>query len=102
MQLIKDYREKVESELRSIYTTVLELLDKYLIANATNPESKVSYLKMKGDYFWYLAEVACGDDRKQTIDNFRGAYQEAFDISKKERQPTHPIWLGLALNFSVL
>ncbi|MBZ3885265.1 14-3-3 protein theta, partial [Sciurus carolinensis] len=79
----------------------LELLDKYLIANATNPESKVFYLKMKGDYFRYLAEVACGDDRKQTIDNSQGAYQEAFDISKKEMQPTHPIRLGLALNFSV-
>ncbi|KAM6149581.1 14-3-3 protein theta [Erethizon dorsatum] len=78
-----------------------ELLDKYLIANATNPESKVFYLKMKGDYFRYLAEVACGDDRKQTIDNSQGAYQEAFDISKKEMQPTHPIRLGLALNFSV-
>lgn len=90
LQLIKDYREKVESELRSICTTVLELLDKYLIANATNPESKVFYLKMKGDYFRYLAEVACGDDRKQTIDNSQGAYQEAFDISKKEMQPTHP------------
>ncbi|TRZ20577.1 hypothetical protein HGM15179_006544 [Zosterops borbonicus] len=101
MQLIKDYREKVESELRSICTTVLELLDKYLIANATNPESKVFYLKMKGDYFRYLAEVACGDDRKQTIENSQGAYQEAFDISKKEMQPTHPIRLGLALNFSV-
>ncbi|CAO2592921.1 14-3-3 protein theta [Lemmus lemmus] len=93
LQLIKDYREKVESELRSICTT-------YLIANATNPESKVFYLKMKGDYFRYLAEVACGDDRKQTIDNSQGAYQEAFDISKKEMQPTHPIRLGLALNFS--
>uniref|UniRef100_A0A8C5XMH5 14-3-3 domain-containing protein n=1 Tax=Microcebus murinus TaxID=30608 RepID=A0A8C5XMH5_MICMU len=92
-QLIKDYREKVESELRSICTTVLELLDKYLIANATNPESKVFYLKMKGDYFRYLPEVAC--------DNSQGAYQEAFDISKKEMQPTHPIRLGLALNFSV-
>lgn len=76
-------------------------MDKYLIANATNPESKVFYLKMKGDYFRYLAEVACGDDRKQTIDNSQGAYQEAFDISKKEMQPTHPIRLGLALNFSV-
>lgn len=42
-----------------------ELLDKYLIANATNPESKVFYLKMKGDYFRYLAEVASGDDRKR-------------------------------------
>ncbi|KAL6086720.1 hypothetical protein STEG23_026212 [Scotinomys teguina] len=101
LQLIKDYREKVESELRSICTTVLELLDKYLIANATNPESKVFYLKMKGDYFRFLAEVACGDDRKQMIDNSQGAYQEAFDISKKEMQPTHPIGLGLALNFSV-
>ncbi|KAB0389421.1 hypothetical protein E2I00_008757, partial [Balaenoptera physalus] len=30
LQLIKDYREKVESELRSICTTVLELLDKYI------------------------------------------------------------------------
>lgn len=40
-------------------------MDKYLIANATNPESKVFYLKMKGDYFRYLAEVACGDDRKR-------------------------------------
>ena len=101
LQLIKDYREKVESELRSICTMVLELLDKYLIANATNPESKVFYLNMKGDYFRYLAEVACGDDRKQTIENSQGAYQEAFDISKKEMQPTHPIRLGLALNFSV-
>ena len=26
---------------------------------------------------------------------------EAFEISKKEMQPTCPIWLGLALNFSV-
>nr|XP_035143822.1 14-3-3 protein theta-like [Callithrix jacchus] len=101
LQLIKDYWEKVESELRSICTTVMELLDKYLIANATNPESKVFYLKMKGDYFWYLAEVVCGDDRKQTIDNSQGAYQEAFDRSKKEMQPTHPNHLGLALNFPV-
>lgn len=49
-----------------------ELLDKYLIANATNPESKVFYLKMKGDYFRYLAEVACGDDRKRKYVWFMG------------------------------
>lgn len=39
------------------------LLDKYLIPKAGNPESKVFYLKMKGDYYRYLAEVASGDDR---------------------------------------
>ena len=40
-----------------------ELLTKYLIENSTNPESKVFYLKMKGDYYRYLAEVASGADR---------------------------------------
>lgn len=39
------------------------LLDKYLIPKASNPESKVFYLKMKGDYYRYLAEVATGDTR---------------------------------------
>nr|XP_033794301.1 14-3-3 protein theta [Geotrypetes seraphini]XP_033794302.1 14-3-3 protein theta [Geotrypetes seraphini] len=100
-KMVQEYREKVEGELRSICKIVLELLDKFLIAIATNPESKVFYLKMKGDYFRYLAEVASGDDRTQTIEDSQKAYQEAFDISKKEMQPTHPIRLGLALNFSV-
>ncbi|KAG5266001.1 hypothetical protein AALO_G00248730 [Alosa alosa] len=101
LAMVKEYREKVESELREICNDVLELLSKYLIENSTQAESKVFYLKMKGDYFRYLAEVASGDDRKATIENSQEAYQQAFDISKKDMQPTHPIRLGLALNFSV-
>lgn len=39
------------------------LLDQFLIPKASNAESKVFYLKMKGDYYRYLAEVATGDSR---------------------------------------
>lgn len=56
---------------------------------------------MKGDYYRYLSEVASGDNKQTTVANSQQAYQEAFEISKKEMQPTHPIRLGLALNFSV-
>ena len=35
------------------------------------------------------------------IDDSQKAYQDAFEISKSKMQPTHPIRLGLALNFSV-
>lgn len=35
------------------------------------------------------------------VDDSQTAYQDAFDISKGKMQPTHPIRLGLALNFSV-
>uniref|UniRef100_G3NH36 14-3-3 domain-containing protein n=1 Tax=Gasterosteus aculeatus aculeatus TaxID=481459 RepID=G3NH36_GASAC len=99
-QMAREYRMKIETELQDICKDVLNLLDKFLIANATQAESKVFYLKMKGDYFRYLSEVASGDAKKGEH-NSQQAYQNAFDISKKDMQPTHPIRLGLALNFSV-
>uniref|UniRef100_A0A8C2WNY6 Tyrosine 3-monooxygenase/tryptophan 5-monooxygenase activation protein beta n=1 Tax=Cyclopterus lumpus TaxID=8103 RepID=A0A8C2WNY6_CYCLU len=90
-----------ERNLLSVAYKNVNLLDQFLIANATQAESKVFYLKMKGDYFRYLSEVASGDSKKDTVENSQQAYQKAFDISKKDMQPTHPIRLGLALNFSV-
>ncbi|XP_059194527.1 14-3-3 protein zeta-like [Centropristis striata] len=99
--MAKEYREKIEKELKDICHDVLGLLDSFLIPKAVAAESKVFYLKMKGDYFRYLAEVATGEDRTTTIEASKDAYQGAFDISKGEMQSTHPIRLGLALNFSV-
>ncbi|XP_047466926.1 14-3-3 protein beta/alpha-1-like [Mugil cephalus] len=100
-QMVKEYREKVEKELEDICNCVLKLLDNHLIGKFSNAESNVFYLKMKGDYYRYLAEVASGDERAKTIENSQQAYQSAFDISKTDMESTHPIRLGLALNFSV-
>jgi len=35
------------------------------------------------------------------VNESKGAYQSAMDIAKDQMQPTHPIRLGLALNYSV-
>jgi 14-3-3 protein beta/theta/zeta len=99
--MAKEYREKIEKELKDICDDVLQLLDKFLIPKATNPESKVFYLKMKGDYYRYLAEVAIGESRNGVIEDSQQAYHDAFEIAKSKMPPTHPIRLGLALNFSV-
>nr|P68253.1 RecName: Full=14-3-3 protein gamma; AltName: Full=Protein kinase C inhibitor protein 1; Short=KCIP-1 [Ovis aries] len=65
-------------------------------------EQKTSfYLKMKGDYYRYLAEVATGEKRATVVESSEKAYSEAHEISKEHMQPTHPIRLGLALNYSV-
>merc|ERR1711902_192349 len=79
-QMAKEYREKVEQELRDICNDVLALLDKFLIAKASNAESKVFYLKMKGDYYRYLAEVAVADAKAAVVDDSQKAYQDAFEI----------------------
>jgi 14-3-3 protein beta/theta/zeta len=99
--MAREYREKIEKELKEICQDVLQLLDKYLVPKASNPESKVFYLKMRGDYYRYLAEVAIGDVRTTVIADSQNAYNEAFEIAKAQMATTHPIRLGLALNFSV-
>merc|ERR1712196_315623 len=97
----KEYCAKVEKELQGICDTILGLLDGNLIAKATNGESKVFYQKMKADYFRYIAEFTEGDAKAKAADNARLAYEEAQKVAEKDLAVTHPIRLGLALNFSV-
>lgn len=73
-KLCLDYRQKVETELKEICEAVLKLLDDYLIPKSSQHESKVFYLKMKGDYYRYLAEVAQGDSRADIMKNSQAAY----------------------------
>lgn len=99
--LIRDYRAKIENELAKICEDILSVLSKHLIPTAQTGESKVFYYKMKGDYHRYLAEFASGDKRKEAADLSLEAYKAASDVAVTELAPTHPIRLGLALNFSV-
>lgn len=55
----------------------------------------------KGDYHRYQAEFTTGNDRKEAAENSLVAYKAASDIAMTELASTHPIRLGLALNFSV-
>uniref|UniRef100_A0A1B0GA40 14-3-3 protein zeta n=1 Tax=Glossina morsitans morsitans TaxID=37546 RepID=A0A1B0GA40_GLOMM len=100
-KVIREYRERVEKELTDICHEILDILDKYLLPKASDPENKVFYLKMKGDCYRYLAEIATGDARKAVADHSQNAYQQAFDVGKAAMEPIHPIRLSLALNFSV-
>ncbi|XP_042361885.1 14-3-3 protein beta/alpha-A-like [Plectropomus leopardus] len=100
-KLTKEYLEVIEEELKKICNEVLELLERFLIPEAKLADSKVFYLKMKGDYYRYLAEVADGEEKKQVVEKSRIAYDEAMETAKDNMDATHPIRLGLALNFSV-
>jgi 14-3-3 protein epsilon len=93
--------EQVEAELRVICNEILSILDDHLTPGATSAEPKVFYLKMKGDYYRYLTEFQVGSERKEAAEKSQEAYKAASDIAGNELPTTHPIRLGLALNFSV-
>ncbi|KAI9302657.1 14-3-3 family protein epsilon [Cunninghamella echinulata] len=101
VEKIKSYRQKIEAELQDVCNDILNVLTVNLIPNAQGGESKVFYYKMKGDYHRYLAEFLTGEARKDSATEAHEAYKGATDIAQTELAPTHPIRLGLALNFSV-
>jgi len=111
-----EYRQKVEGELNKCCEEVLTLIDDHLLKyikkeldmvadeeqKQTLQESNVFYLKMKGDYYRYQVEVeATGKPRRNELAELsKGAYEQATNEANCFKA-THPIKLGLALNFSV-
>jgi len=96
--------------LETICKEVLALLESRLLqvgrTGAAAEEAAVFYLKMTADYYRYMSEFkpkAHGVEASEANSEGMAAkyYHEAMDLATKSLTPTHPIRLGLALNFSV-
>ena len=72
-----------------------------LLAKSSSDESKVFYHKMKADYYRYMAEFKTEGAKKDAAENATKAYEEATAVASAGLAVTHPIRLGLALNYSV-
>ena len=79
----------------------MNLIDNQLLQKATNPEAQVFYHKMKGDYYRYISEYTTGADHDKAGNNAHEAYKAASEKAEGSLKTTHPIRLGLALNYSV-
>ncbi|KAL3103813.1 hypothetical protein niasHT_020842 [Heterodera trifolii] len=99
--VMQSYREHVENELVTICQELLTCINEVLFPKATDPEPKMFYLKMKADYYRYMAEVATDKDRSGVVELAKAAYQEAMEIATSKIAAINPTRLGLALNFSV-
>ena len=91
----------MEGELQKIRDGVLALMDKNLVPSASTDETKLSYYKMKGDYYRYLADFATGDEKGKAAKGACDACVEANKIAENDLAMTHPIRLAMALNSSV-
>jgi len=105
-QAVSNYKKKVEGELNEKCLEILGLLGDdmqagSLVASASLDDAKVFFLKMQGDYYRYLAEFSENEQQQTHAGNANCSYAAAFNLAKHALPPTHPIRLGLALNFSV-
>ena len=98
---IKEVKDNIERELNLICEEIQKIIDKFLIPNVSDPEMKVFFLKLKGDYYRYKCEFASDKEFDIACEKAENVYKEAYDLANKEIPITNSTRLGLALNYSV-
>lgn len=106
LELLKAYRQKVEAEMNEICLEVIKMIDFLVDSKRNSAENLVFFLKMKGDYYRYLAEFKSGQaELQRATSNVGQSALQAYQMATEYAQglpATDPVRLGLALNFSVL
>lgn len=93
------YRHRVEEQARAVCYDALSQIA-HLLSATTTSEARVFYLKMRGDYYRYVAEMQAGDERRDSMVLSIDAYDRAQDVVSAEFPATHHTRLGLALSFA--
>ena len=98
---IRLVKNNIEKELNEICNEIQLIIDNYLVPNASDSETKVFFLKLKGDYYRYKCEFATGKEFLEACSKAEKVYKEAYDIANKDIPISNSTRLGLALNYSV-
>lgn len=118
VEAVNEYYGKLVDELEGICKDVINLVDTEvmperilttLVDDRGTREFRVFFIKIKADYYRYLAEFADGKKREEAIENAAKYYEEAVKVACTSENgdescilpPPHPIRLGLFLNYSV-
>ena len=100
MEIIKNYKNILEKDISDICKNVITLINNFLISKTVLDESKMFFLKMKGDYYRYLCEFKTLNENKNYLDESEKNYKNAIELSQNISWVSGTK-LGLYLNYSV-
>jgi len=100
--VLTDFQKQLASEIKQVCLEALEMLETRLNPRKRNSETDlvpyIEYLRLIGDYHFYLAELGEASSGKKSAD----AFLEALDLAQQARLPcVHPTLLHVTLNYSV-
>ena len=95
---IQEIKKHIENEIKKVVENIHELLDKSLIPNCEDIESKIFYMRLKADHYRYLCEIS---KEKDLLEKAEKIYKEAYDIALKELPHINNERIGLCLNLAL-
>lgn len=79
---------------------MINLCDNYLLNKTEKNETKILYLKLRGQYYRYLSDVLENEQQKDANKNAINSFNEAFELIDN-LSVTNPIRLGFILNYAI-
>ena len=98
---IKEIKNHIEKEIKKIVEEIHNLIDKYLIINCEDKESKIFYLRLKEDHYRYLCEISNEKELENNLNNAEKYYKEAYELANKDLPLINNERIGLSLNFAL-
>ena len=97
-QSLRQMLHKFQQAILNDCEQIIEQIQDNVLSKASQDEQRSFFLKMTGDYYRYMCEIATGDKLALAKDEAKKNYEEASLI---EMPSCSPVKLGLALNYSV-
>ena len=100
--LVDEKRKMLEKEIKDLcFKTIdtIKILEK--VNNDNDICARIFYLKLKADYLRYYGEIATEEEFEKYKDECRKSYDDAYELCKDNLESTSPLFLSVALNYSV-
>ena len=93
-------RDIIQRDINDICNKMINLCDNYLLNKTEKNETKILYLKLRGQYYRYLSDVSENEQQKDANKNAINSFNEAFELIDN-LSVTNPIRLGFILNYAI-
>ena len=93
---VSEFKEGLRNELVDLLKRYVTLIDARFVQQAQSAMSRVLFLKMRADFYRYLAE-----QKEADLEKVQGAYEAAYERALSNLGPGHHVTLSVALNYSV-
>ena len=100
--LMKEKKDFLEEERKKLCFKVVDdckIFD--LNIEEDDYAAKIFYLKLKADYLRYYGEIATEEEFEKDKKICRDSYEKAYELCQKYLEPISPLYLSVALNYSV-
>ena len=98
---LKEICDEIKTDIYNTCKEIIEMVSNVLIKSSNENVTQLFYNKMEADYYRYIAEILDGEEKEKATDQAGALYSDAIEIARTTVSSSHPIFLGLILNYCV-